>query len=283
MTLAFLWPCIAAATAAGALVAALRPGEPASAIFPRGLRLPVRWASAIAALVPLAMPPRLERVFERDLSRAGYREACDPRVWMALLLMSGGFAFAIAGVVAAWTPLPAAFVPCASLIAPVMVHSVLHSRATRRAAALSRDLPAGIDVLVLCMEAGASLGAALRIASEKGGPGPFQSMLGEVIAQIRAGQPRAAALRRVMERIDLPPVSSLFTALIQSETRGMSLGGALRAQSIQCLSDRFVRAERAAMQAPVKLLLPLLTCIFPCTFIVIAVPVAARFIDAGAG
>ena len=121
----------------------------------------------------------------------------------------------------------------------------------------------------------------MRIACEKQGGGPVQQLWGEVLAQIRAGSPRAAALRCVMERIDLAPVTSLFTALIQAELRGMSLGAALRAQSAQCVADRFVRAERAALQAPVKLLLPLLTCIFPCTFIVIAVPIAARFIGVG--
>jgi tight adherence protein C len=85
-----------------------------------------------------------------------------------------------------------------------------------------------------------------------------------------------------MERLDLPAVTALLTALIQADLRGMSLGAALRAQSAQCLADRFVRAERAALQAPVKLLLPLLTCIFPCTFIVIAIPIAARFVGVGA-
>jgi tight adherence protein C len=84
-----------------------------------------------------------------------------------------------------------------------------------------------------------------------------------------------------MEQLDLPPLTGVLTSLIQADLRGMPLGPTLRAQSGQCISERFVRAERAAMQAPVKLLVPLLLCIFPCTFIVIAVPIAARLMGQG--
>ncbi len=195
--------------------------------------------------------------------------------------LSGTMAAGLAGLGVTWFSWPAWTLAVAPSGAVVALQSALHSRARRQVAALVRELPAGIDVLVLCLEAGASLGAALRVASDRGSGGPVQALFAEVLAQIRSGQPRAVALRRHMERLDVPAVSALFTALIQAETRGMSLGLTLRAQSQQCLSERFVRAERAAMQAPVKLLLPLLTCIFPCTFIVIAVPVVSRFIDAG--
>jgi tight adherence protein C len=223
----------------------------------------------------------MERHLDRALARAGLREACEPMAWVAALLLCASFAAAFGALAVVWQGLPPFWIVVVATGAAWIMHSRLRLRAQARASAIAKELPAGIDLLVLCLEAGASLGAALRIASDKQGTGPMQQLWADVLAHVRAGLPRAAALRSVMERLDLPPVTALFTALIQADLRGMSLGAALRAQSTQCLADRFVRAERAALQAPVKLLLPLLTCIFPCTFIVIAVPIAARFIGVG--
>ncbi|OXC91171.1 type II secretion protein F, partial [Achromobacter sp. KAs 3-5] len=60
---------------------------------------------------------------------------------------------------------------------------------------------------------------------------------------------------------------------------GRAWGPVLRAQAAQCRSDRHTRAEQLAMQAPVKMLLPLIGCIFPCTFIVLAFPIAMQLLQ----
>lgn len=276
-----LWCCASAALAAGALALALGVARAPSTAAGGVMAAFIRVGVAVGALLPSRKPMRLRRVIEHQLARAGLRETCAPRDWIGCLAFCAVVAAGLASLLVAWRAWPAFCIPIAALLAPWVVHSWLTKLAERRASTLAKELPAGIDLLVLCLESGASLGAAMRIACDKQGAGPVQQLWAEVLAQMRAGQPRASALRRVMERLDLAPVTSLFTALIQAELRGMSLGGALRAQSAQCLADRFVRAERAALQAPVKLLLPLLTCIFPCTFIVIAVPIAARFVDMG--
>ena len=79
--------------------------------------------------------------------------------------------------------------------------------------------------------------------------------------------------------MDAPPVTSLVAALVQAETSGGSLSGVLRAQSEQRLNERFARAEKLALEAPVKLLAPLILCIFPCTFLVLAFPVVIRLLE----
>jgi len=277
-----------AALSCGALFAAMAAGRAprtpgASVTTP--LAAPVRWllrtAEGLCALVPVRSPRAVAHRLERALARAGLREECAPDAWVAALLFSALLGAGVAAAVLPWAGVSPGVVLLAAGAAPAALQSQLRQRARSRASLIAKELPAGIDLLVLCLESGASLGAAMRIASEKQGAGPVQQLWGDVLAQVRSGLPRAAALRRVMERLDLAPVTALFTALIQAELRGMSLGAALRAQSAQCVADRFVRAERAALQAPVKLLLPLLTCIFPCTFIVIAIPIAARFIGVG--
>jgi tight adherence protein C len=279
MSTAMLWCSGGAVVTVGATLFAVDSLRTANSAL--GTMRSVRVGRSLASLLPRLPPGRVRTHIERQVSRAGLRDTCTPEDWFGCLMFGAAVGGGVAGLAVAWLAWSAAIIWVAALLVPWMAHSSLLKRAGRRTSAIAKELPAGIDLLVLCLQSGASLGAAMRIACEKQGGGPVQQLWGEVLAQIRAGSPRAAALRCVMERIDLAPVTSLFTALIQAELRGMSLGAALRAQSAQCLADRFVRAERAALQAPVKLLLPLLTCIFPCTFIVIAVPIAARFIGVG--
>ncbi|MCS6944210.1 MAG: type II secretion system F family protein, partial [Sutterellaceae bacterium] len=96
-----------------------------------------------------------------------------------------------------------------------------------------------------------------------------------------AGRPRIEALRDMAERLDFGPITSLVSALVQGELMGSSLGPILRAQSEQRRSERFQRAEKLAMEAPVKMLGPLILCIFPCTFIVIGFPIVVKFLTSG--
>ena len=98
---------------------------------------------------------------------------------------------------------------------------------------------------------------------------------------MRAGRPRSEALRELADRLDMPPVSSFVATLIQAEATGMSLGPILRAQAEQRRTERFARAEKLAMEAPVKLLFPLLFFIFPCVFAILMFPIAMKFLAAG--
>ena len=83
------------------------------------------------------------------------------------------------------------------------------------------------------------------------------------------------------DRLRFAPISSFVSALIQGEKTGSSLGPILRAQGEQRRQERFLRAEKLAMEAPVKMLGPLILCIFPCTFIVIGFPIAMKFLHSG--
>ena len=118
-------------------------------------------------------------------------------------------------------------------------------------------------------------------AVDRSKPGPLMSEINRVLRDIRAGKPRVDALRDLAERMDFAPVSSLVSALVQGELMGSSLGPVLRAQSDQRRTERFQRAEKLAMEAPVKMLGPLILFIFPCTFIVLGFPIVMKFLSAG--
>lgn len=87
------------------------------------------------------------------------------------------------------------------------------------------------------------------------------------------------ALDNLAARTGLIAMASLVSALKQADQTGSSLGPILRAQADQRRSEQFLRAEELAMKAPVKMLFPLVTCIFPCTFLVIGFPVVLKLVE----
>ncbi|MDO9597435.1 MAG: type II secretion system F family protein [Azoarcus sp.] len=146
---------------------------------------------------------------------------------------------------------------------------------------LLKALPFFLDIITLCVEAGLNFQGALHQSVLKGPKGVMRDELQRVLRDVRAGKPRAEALRTLAQRVSETPVTSFVAAVIQAERLGMNLGPVLRAQADQQRVDRFLRAEKLAMEAPVKMLAPLIAFIFPCTFIVLFFPIVVKFMDAG--
>jgi tight adherence protein C len=143
-----------------------------------------------------------------------------------------------------------------------------------------KALPFFIDLLTLSIEAGLNLSGAMQQAVDKSADGPLIVEINRVLRDVRAGKPRIDALRDFSTRLDFTPITSFVSALIQGEKTGSSLGPILRAQSDQRRTERFLRAEKLAMEAPVKMLAPLILFIFPCTFVVIGFPIVMKFLAA---
>lgn len=150
------------------------------------------------------------------------------------------------------------------------------ARAARRVRDIERDLPFVFDMMVLCVEAGMSVQGALSLAARSGPAGELRNALERALVEMRAGLSRAAAIRLLAERSGSAQARNWAAAISQAEALGSSLGPVLRTLAEQGRNDRRMRAEQMAMQAPVKMLLPLIGCIFPCTFIVLAFPVAVQ-------
>jgi tight adherence protein C len=157
----------------------------------------------------------------------------------------------------------------------------LKDRIARRRRELLKTLPFYLDIVTLCVEAGLNMQGALNQAVAKGPKGVLRDELQRLLRDIRAGRARAASLRSLAARLNEPAVTAFTTAVIQAESMGTNLGPILRAQADQRRAERFLRAEKLAMEAPVKLLFPLLAFIFPCTFIVLFFPIAMKFLHSG--
>lgn len=151
----------------------------------------------------------------------------------------------------------------------------------RRKSELLKSIPFYLDIITLCVEAGLNMQGAMGQAVAKGPKGVLREEFQRVLRDIRAGNARADSLRSMAERLAEPNITSFITAVIQAEKMGMNLGPVLRVQADQRRSERFLRAEKLAMEAPVKMLFPLIAFIFPCTFIVLFFPIAMKFMNSG--
>lgn len=149
-------------------------------------------------------------------------------------------------------------------------------RGRRRQAELQRALPDALDLMVVCVEAGLGLNQALvRVGEEMDRISPPMSdELTMVSLEIRAGTPRSDALRNLAKRTGVNDIRSLVGMLIQTDRFGTSVARALRTQSDALRTKRRQRAEEAAAKTSVKMLFPLVFCIFPALFVVILGPAA---------
>ena len=153
-------------------------------------------------------------------------------------------------------------------------------RTSARKRRIFEGFPDALDLLVVCVEAGMGLNAAIaRVGEEiRLSNSVLSDELKLVNMEIRAGKPREEALRNLGMRADLEDVRSLATLLIQTDKFGTSIAQALRVYADTFRSKRFQRAEEIAAKLPVKLLFPLILFIFPSLFVVIAGPIVIRFI-----
>lgn len=151
----------------------------------------------------------------------------------------------------------------------------------RRVTRILKHLPIYLDFLTLGVEAGLNINGALHKAVEKGPEGPLRWEFEHVLRDLKSGLNRSESLRRFDDRLRIKEVTNFVGAVVQAERMGSGLAKSLRFQSEQRRSERFQRAEKQAMEAPVKLVFPLLLFIFPITFIVLGFPIVMKFVQEG--
>ncbi|HEU4458262.1 MAG TPA: type II secretion system F family protein [Methylibium sp.] len=250
---------------------------------PRAMRLvwwPIQWLAYY--LGPALSIGKRQRVLGQ-LRLAGLDYALSPEQFIAARWVCAALAAVLFAILASslrlgvpWTGLA-----LSALFGHVYVGIWLRDQLNLRKRQTLKTLPFFLDMLTLCVEAGLNFTGGLQQAVAKGPAGALRDEFSRVLRDVRAGKPRAQALRQLADRMNEPAIHNLVSALIQAESTGMDLGPVLRAQAEQRRAERFARAEKLAMEAPVKMLFPLIAFIFPCTFIVLGFPIAMKFMALG--
>ena len=143
----------------------------------------------------------------------------------------------------------------------------------RRHLEIFRALPFVLDLLTLSVEAGMDFMSALQRNCSRRKIDALNEELIRMTREIQVGTPRRVALQNLATRVGQPDLTGVAYALIQADELGVSIGTILRIQAEQLRGRRFDRAEKLAHEAPVKMLLPLLLCIFPAVFVILLGPI----------
>ncbi len=248
----------------------------------------------LRVLEPMARPLMPEEDWQkshlrRRLVRAGLR-APDTMSWYLAAKVALGLglpliAFIVlllSGLLALRLGLSMGLLALLALLGFFAPNIYLLHRIQSRQQAIAEGFPDGLDMLVVCIEAGLSLDAAIqRVAKELRFAHPALAEEFELLSlEMRAGQSRDEALRNLAERTGVDDIQMVTSILIQAQHFGTSIGSSLREQADDLRLIRMQRAREKAGKLPVKLIMPIVAFIFPAIFLIILGPACIRIFTA---
>ena len=215
---------------------------------------------------------------EKRMALAGNPNGLRVADWLAIKTIGaivGGilffFLFAIVGVLGFPFVVGALMAVIGAIFGYVLPEFWLGRKVKARQKAVLLMIPDALDLLTISVRAGLGFDAALGKVVEKL-QGPLSDEFRRALAEVRVGKARREALRDIVPRTEVVPLTNFIGAIIQAEQLGVSISKVLQVQSEQLRIERRQRAEEQAAKAPIKMLFPLVGCIFPSLFIVILGP-----------
>lgn len=156
---------------------------------------------------------------------------------------------------------------------------LIYNKGIKRQKDIEQELPNTLDQMLISVEAGLGFEAAMARAGGNGGGALAQELM-RTLQDIQVGRPRQEAYEAMADRSSVQDLRSFVRAVVQADKYGIGIARVLRTQAKQARVKRRQRAEEKAMKLPVKVLFPLLLCIFPVLFIVLLGPAAIKIIEA---
>ncbi|MBA3718230.1 MAG: type II secretion system F family protein, partial [Actinobacteria bacterium] len=235
-------------------------------------------AAVLGGLVLRVMPAKTRENLARRLLSAGLANRVSPETVLAAKAVIGGlgllagFVLGSKAAVATGVLLGLCFGFLGFLALDVFVNGRIRDRRERVLAAL----PDALDLLAVSVEAGLGFdGAVAKLVEYMDGPLIEEFAL--TLNEMRIGESRSEALKRMAGRVDVPELGSFIRAVVQADQLGTSIAGILRVQAADARLRRQFAAEEKAMKAPIKMLVPTALFIFPALFIVILGPILMNF------
>jgi tight adherence protein C len=220
-------------------------------------------------------PVELRRRIEEKLTKAGNPAGWDAeRVVVAKLvgaLGGAGFALIFGRLMSLSSVASISGIVVLGLIGWVAPGAHIAQRVTKRQDEIRRSLPDTMDLLTISVEAGLGFDAALNQVVQVV-PGALSQEIGRMLHEMQLGVSRVDAFRHLADRTEVPELKTFVLSVIQADQLGVSVGKVLRAQAKELRTKRRQRAERKAMQIPVKLLFPLIFFVLPALFVVVVGP-----------
>lgn len=154
---------------------------------------------------------------------------------------------------------------------------IVSTKAKARRETIRAALPDALDLLAVSVEAGLGFDASITKITEHM-EGPLSNEFALMLGEMRVGEGRSDALKKMEQRVGAPELASFVRAIIQADQLGISLGRILRVQAADTRLKRQAAAEEKAMKAPIKMLFPTVLFIFPSMFIVVLGPAILNFL-----
>ena len=233
--------------------------------------------SAFAKLARSIQWPSYRERAAADIARSGWGDGFTVDHLLALKILSALFLPLFGALLFAILRNPAFFL-LAAVAAFFLPDRMLKASRAARERQILRALPGAVDVLSLSVEAGLEFLIALERLVKRGLSGPLRDELTAVLNDIRLGTTRSEALRAMATRLEIPQLSSFVSTLVQADMLGASIGDVLKSQASFLRTERFQRAEKAGGQATQKIIFPMMLFIFPAVLLVVAAPIALKFI-----
>ncbi|MGI8914742.1 MAG: type II secretion system F family protein [Chloroflexota bacterium] len=239
------------------------------------------WLAAVERVVFRVMPPAFRQTMQRRLDRSQLAGRLTPAqvLLLALAMALGGVALTTLVTTAS---IATALLPVYLVLAVLLSGFWFDRRATKRRQAVQNSLPATMDLLVLAMEAGLSLDAAIReVVAEWHSPASRE--LERVASLTQLGMTRGEALRDIAEMLDLETMRRLAGRVSAAERLGSSMVLILRGEAEEARRERRLLASKRIAQAPTKILLPTALLILPVTLIVLLGPALPQILSLAGG
>lgn len=229
----------------------------------------MRLGRLLSGLTPVGWIKKVER----RLTLAGRPGSLDAPAWAAVKVLSTAVAIVLAYFLQSGLPTQQRFLAVALLVVLGFFgpDAYLQRKIDDRRKEMRRTLPDVLDLLVISVEAGLGFDSALaRVVATV--PGALSAEFFRMLQETRVGMSRRDALRHMMDRTDVEELRSFLLAMLQAEAFGVAIARVLRVQADEMRIKRRQLAQERAFAAPVKMVFPLVFCIFPSLFIVLLGP-----------